>query len=426
MTHHISPSNSTYDQAPRFSLLSAIWGFGCFVAKWAVVAVAAVVLVRLLTLKSMFNTTSGFLTTDLGLSDYAALPLATLLTILASALMAPVIAYLLFGRKRLQALAAVLILTLCAGALGLFSENLAPDRVFMCRPDEMQFFTRKGASKVFYVKVGERYEFFNRPGTHPQRGLDLQAITPRVAGMILDSVEAGDTPANRGECELQRQAAVRRDAETRREAGKPFGDRLLSWLGVGHPDNVPLSMPGSHNSGDLNELSPSGQSGQASHDKLTTDSEQTQKQPAPIPSFSPYLAVTLDRAVTAIAIEGEYADLARVILRNQLTEGETLSFSGRFRADGLFERAFSGEADAVASLHLPLNVNRVVLAKTNVTRTENQAMHGVVRITYDIEARILDAATGVTAETRQFSAQGVGFSDKTAWAQLRERLANGT
>lgn len=426
MTYPSAASNPTYRPAPHYSLLLAIWGFVCSAAKWAVVAVAVFALVRILTLKSLFNTTSGFLTTDLGLTDYAALPLATLLTILASALMAPLIAYLIFGRKRLQALAAVLILTLCAGALGLFSENLAPDRVFMCRPDEMQFFTRKGASKVFYAKFGERYEFFNRPGAHPQRGLDLQAITPRVAGMILDSFEAGDTPATRRECELQRQAAVRRDAETRRESGKPFGDRLLAWMGVGHPDNTPLVQPLPRNSGDLGGSIPSGQSGLAPHDKPVGDSEQTPKQTAPTPPYSPYLAVTLDQSVTAIAIEGEYADLAREIMRNQLAEGQTLSFSSRFRSDGLFERAFSGEADAVAGLHLPPNVNRVVLAKTNVTRTENQSLHGVVRITYSIEARIIEAATGVSMETRQFSAQGVGFSDKTAWAQLRERLASGT
>jgi hypothetical protein len=426
MTYQISASNSAGGPAPYFRVLSAIWGFVCSIAKWAIVAVAVFALVRILTLKSLFNTTSGFLTTDLGLTDYAALPLATLLTILAAALTAPLIAYLIFGRKRMQALAAVLILTLCAGALGLFSENLAPDRVFMCRPDEMQFFTRKGASKVFYAKIGERYEFFNRPGAHPQRGLDLQAITPRVASMILDSFEAGDTPATRRECELQRQAAVRRDAETRRESGKPFGDRLLAWMGVGHPDNVPLAQPAPSNPDDVSRLTVSGQTEKAPSNKPVGDSEQAPKQPAPTPAYSPYLAVTIDRPVTAIAIDGEYADLARELMRNQLVEGEALSFSGRFRADGLFERAFSGEADAVAGLRLPSNVNRVVLAKTQVTRTENQSLHGAVRITYAIEARILDAATGVSMETRQFSAQGVGFSDKTAWAQLRERLANGT
>lgn len=372
-----------------------------------------------------------------------AIPLATRINILACVLLATLFAYLIFGSKRWQALATLLMLVLFAGAFEALSENIEPDRIFMCRPDVLKFFDRTGASKVFYAKVGEQYEFFNHPGTHPQRGVDIQAVTPQIASLILASFKAGDTPSTRRECELQHLVALQRDAKGRDESGRSLGNRLLSWLGVGHSANVQSAQSLPLIPSDAGGLTTSVSTDQVPKDNLVetteqvlpnpsnttegTDSDdQNKKEPEATPSYRDYLAVTSDRPITAIAVDGEHAELAREIVEKQLTEGETRIFSGRFRTDGLFERAFSGEADVLSGLHLPANVNRVVLARSNVTRTENPSLHGVVKITFAVEARTLDSASGATIDTRQFSAQGVGFSDKTAWAQLRERLTSGT
>lgn len=414
---------TTATASPHHGFWSGAWMLVRTVTKWLVVLVALVALVRILTFKSLFGTTSGFLMTDLGLSDYAALPLATLITILATGLLAPLLSYFVFGHKPLRAFLTLFLFALGAGALGLFSENLLPDRVYMCRPDEVQFFTRKGASKIFYARVGERYEFFNRPGVHPQRGIEIQAVTPRIAGQLLDSFETGKTLETKSECQFQRVAAAQREAETRRTANRSFAERLLSWLDLGHPDNelpsqpAPTSPVESTKRDPIVRTQPTGSDGPSSA---------TSQLPMTPPAYHSYLTVGKDSSITVYDIEGDHADLAGQTLKSRMVEGDMRSFNARFRDDGLFKRIFGGDARALADLHLPPEVHQVLLARTRISRTENPNLQGMVKVLYVIDVRSLDPATGSVTDMREFSAQGAGFSDETAWAQVRDRLAAGS
>lgn len=188
------------------------WSFAGKVVRWGALIIIIFILIRLLSYKWLFNTTSGLLTADLGLTELSALPLAVILTIAASSLGGALVPFFLTGRKPFQAALAAIVLSGGAWGLGTFSENLVPERVYLCRPDQLQFFTRKGAGRVFYARIGERFEFFNRPGAHPQRGIELQAVTPKIAGQILDTFESGLNPATTRECELERAAEKLRSA----------------------------------------------------------------------------------------------------------------------------------------------------------------------------------------------------------------------
>lgn len=294
------------------------WSFAGKVVRWGALIIIIFILIRLLSYKWLFNTTSGLLTADLGLTELSALPLAVMLTIAVSSLGGALIPFFLTGRKPFQAAMAAVVLSGGAWGLGTFSENLVPERVYLCRPDQLQFFTRKGAGRIFYARIGERFEFFNRPGVHPQRGIALQAVTPKVAGQMLDVFESGQSPVTARECELER------TAEKLRSSGGVAGS---GWLAAfkSSPSAAPeRPAPNAQPIGKEDAaIAAAARSGGSS---INQEPAETREQPAdPVPGT----VIAAAQPTAAAVSPGREDESARTATTASLP-GETL---GEFRAE---------------------------------------------------------------------------------------------